>query len=134
MNNILKPDMQKSNEKEQFKRSQKIDAANRMEAKKKAKDTWREIGSRILKERIARHLSQEDCVNEFSDVPVSDKTTWSRYESGQKQIPIKLLYDIGKKWNLSMDMLFYGDDQNTEKTRFPQEMQEHLKALINYLM
>jgi transcriptional regulator with XRE-family HTH domain len=65
-----------------------------------------EIGSRIREMRELSDVSAKDMA-EHLNVPVE---TYTGYEEGKLDIPVSILFEIGKKFNVDMSLLLTGEE------------------------
>ncbi len=70
----------------------------------------KEIAQRLIGLRDVLELSQEE-VAECCNVTIEE---YKRIESGEVDIPVGLLYDISKKYNIGMSILMFGEEARME--------------------
>ena len=90
------------------------------------------IAKRIVTFRKSRYVRQSDAVEGFDYQIISDYSTWSRLESGERMISALACDYLHREFDVDLNWLISGD--NPARKLPPPEIQEHLKALADYFI
>ncbi len=74
----------------------------------------RTVGERIRSLRESMGLSQMDIAREFR---LGGKNTVSHYERDNRDVPLDLILDYSRKFNVSTDWILKGDDPDEDSAR-----------------